>query len=202
MYVVARSLSQGYLAGFVSALGLSVGVLVHVLAAVIGLSTLLVSSATAFTLVKYIGAAYLIYLGIQAILSKTESGTLRVLNRQPLLRLFADGVIVSVFNPKIALFFLSFLPQFVAPEAESATHQIVILGFVYAALALVTDSAYAMAAGLVREHLGGGISRSPAVRYIAGSLLIGLGLKSARPTSTSRSTVSPAPASPFQGLAY
>lgn len=179
MYVVARSLSQGYTAGLVSALGLSAGVLAHVLASIIGLSAILMTSATAFTIVKYLGAGYLVYLGIRAILSTRTINEPQELNRSPLLRLFLDGVIVSVFNPKIAIFFFSFLPQFVDPGAGSATSQIVTLGLVYAVLALITDSTYGLIAGRIRNSPRREVTGRPAIQYIAGSLLIGLGLKTA-----------------------
>ncbi len=179
MYVVARSVSQGYLAGFVSALGLSAGVLAHVAAAVIGLSAILLTSATAFAIVKYLGAAYLIYLGIQMVLAGRTAGEPEAVDPVPLPRLFADGVLVSVFNPKIAVFFLAFLPQFVDPALGSGPQQILLLGLIYAGLALMTDSAYGFLAGGLKQLLRGKVMRGPAPRYLGGGLLVGLGVKAA-----------------------
>ena len=113
LYTVARSLSQGQRAGLVSVLGLSAGALVHVAAATIGLSAILLTSATAFGIVKALGAAYLIYLGICALLARDATADVGAPEPRLLSRLFTDGVVVSVLNPKIAVFFLAFLPQFV-----------------------------------------------------------------------------------------
>lgn len=178
-YVVTRSLTQGYLAGFVSALGLSVGVLAHVIAAVIGLSAVLLTSATAFAIVKYLGAGYLVYLGIRAISSTRKIDKIQALACQPLRRLFFDGVVISVFNPKISIFFLAFLPQFVIPEFGSETLQILSLGLLYAALALITDSTYGILARSIKNTHRRMFVKDPILQYITGSFLIGLGLKAA-----------------------
>ena len=116
LYMVARSLGQGQRAGLVSVVGLSVGALVHVSAATAGLSAILLTSATAFGFVKTLGAGYLIYLGVRAILARYETTDVGAPLPRSLRRLFIDGVVVSVFNPKIAVFFLAFLPQFVDPS--------------------------------------------------------------------------------------
>ncbi len=117
LYVVARSVSQGLPAGLASALGLSAGALVHVVAAAGGLSALLLASATAFEIVKLLGAGYLIYLGLRTLFARAPLPGLQAPSPLPVRRLFFDGVIVSVLNPKIAVFFLAFLPQFVDPSA-------------------------------------------------------------------------------------
>jgi len=179
MYVVARSASQGFRAGLASAVGLSAGALVHVLAAAAGLSAILLASATAFTVVKLMGAAYLCYLGLQMLLSGRPSADIATTARLPLRRLVYDGVIVSVFNPKIAVFFLAFLPQFVAPGGGSIAQQILILGLVYSGLALLTDSAYAFLASNVRQWLGGRMLRGRVPRYLGGSIYLGLGVTAA-----------------------
>jgi threonine/homoserine/homoserine lactone efflux protein len=116
LYMVARSLGQGQRAGLVSVVGLSVGALVHVSAATAGLSAILLTSATAFGFVKTLGAGYLIYLGVRAILARDETTDVGAPSPRSLRRLFIDGVVVSVLNPKIAVFFLAFLPQFVDPS--------------------------------------------------------------------------------------
>ncbi|MEX3007146.1 LysE family translocator [Hoeflea sp. TYP-13] len=179
LYVVARSLNQGIMAGFVSALGLSVGVLVHVAAAVAGLSAIVLTSATAFLIVKFLGAGYLVYLGIQTLRSGRASIQSDTVTRLPLSRLFTDGVMVSVLNPKIAVFFLAFLPQFVDPALGSVSRQIVLLGLIYAGLALCTDSTYGVLAGSLKRMFHGDFLQGPLPRYISGSLLVGLGLKAA-----------------------
>ncbi|MCP4315659.1 MAG: LysE family translocator [Hyphomicrobiales bacterium] len=179
IYVVARSLNQGFAAGFVSAAGLSTGVLVHVAAAVIGLSAILLTSATAFAIVKYIGAVYLIYLGFKMLFAGGKGGTSESVARLPFARLFIDGIMVSVFNPKIALFFLAFLPQFVDPSLGSVPLQIALLGLAYSALALMTDSTYGLVGGVLRHRLRADILHGRIPRIFSGSLLIGLGFKAA-----------------------
>ena len=179
LYVVARSASQGVGAGLVSAVGLSVGVFVHVAAAAGGLSALLLASSTAFGIVKLLGAAYLIYLGVTTLLAARRVPEIGIPSPLGMRRLFVDGVIVSVFNPKIAVFFLAFLPQFVDPGVGSAGQQILLLGLIYAALALITDGTYALLAGALRHLVQGRIMQGKWPSYITGSLYIGLGLNAA-----------------------
>ncbi len=179
LYVVARSVGQGYRAGVVSALGLSLGALVHVAAATAGLSAILLTSATAFGIVKALGAGYLIYLGLRTLMSSRPTAGVEVPSHLPLYRLLSDGVIVSVFNPKVAVFFLAFLPQFVEPSQGPIPQQVLLLGFLYAALAFLTDSAYALLAGGFRHWLGRGLMRGPLPRYLSGGLYIGLGVNAA-----------------------
>jgi threonine/homoserine/homoserine lactone efflux protein len=180
LYIVARSVDQGRFAGFVSALGISVGGLVHVIAATIGLSSLLASSATAFTIVKYAGAAYLIVLGIRRLLTREEVADDVARPPRARRRIFVDGVVVNVLNPKTALFFLAFLPQFVDPDQGAATLQILLLGLIFVAIALCSDSLWALAAGT----LGGWLRRSRwylgVKRWVTGTVFVGLGLSTAR----------------------
>src|SRR6187402_3413980 len=128
LYIVAQSISRGRLAGIVSMLGIQVGGLVHVAAAAAGLSALLVHSAVAFNAVKYAGAAYLVFLGLRRILGKDETEVPGVRPEKSLRRLFGQGVVINVLNPKTALFFFSFLPQFVDVDAGSVAVQIATLG--------------------------------------------------------------------------
>ena len=179
LYVVARSVGQGYRAGVVSALGLSLGALVHVAAATAGLSAILLTSATAFGIVKALGAGYLIYLGVRTLLSKRPTASAETPSPLSFSRLLGDGVIVSIFNPKIAVFFLAFLPQFVEPGRGSIPQQVFFLGCLYAAIAFVTDSAYALLAGSLRHWVGGRVMRGPLPRYVSGGLYIGLGVNAA-----------------------
>jgi threonine/homoserine/homoserine lactone efflux protein len=182
LYIVARSVDQGRFAGLVSALGICVGSLVHVTAATIGLSSLLASSATAFTVVKYAGAAYLILLGIHRLLTREEVAEVAARPPRALRKIFRDGVIVNVLNPKTALFFLAFLPQFVDPAQGAATLQILVLGLVFTVIALSSDSLWALAAGTA----GGLLRRSRwylgVKRWVTGTVLVALGASATRAT--------------------
>lgn len=179
LYIVARSLGQGHRAGLLSVLGLSVGALVHVAAATAGLSAILLASATAFGIVKALGAGYLIYLGLRTLLAPGPTTGSEAPTPRSLYRLFTDGVVVSVLNPKIAVFFLAFLPQFVEPSRGPVSQQVLSLGLIYVALALVTDSAYALLAGSLRHWLGGRVVQGPLPRYVSGALYLGLGVSTA-----------------------
>ena len=179
LYIVARSVEQGRAAGIVSSLGVQVGTLVHVAAAALGLSALLVSSAAAFAAVRYAGAAYLIYLGIKTLLTKEETAAARRLGRARLGQVFRQGVIVNVLNPKTALFFFAFLPQFVDASRGSVGAQIVLLGSILVLLGTLSDFAYALAAGSVGGWLRGNRKLLRAQRYFTGSVYLGLGAATA-----------------------
>ena len=179
LYIIARSMDQGRLAGFVSVLSIESGNSVHVLAATLGLSAILMSSALAFSIVKYLGAAYLIYLGIRRLLARDQSHEIARVQRQSLRRIYSQGVMVATLNPKTALFFLAFLPQFVDPTAGSVTLQLLMLGGTFVAMAIVTDSMYA----LLASTAGGWLKRNQSFlrtdRYLVGSVYIGLGVTAA-----------------------
>jgi threonine/homoserine/homoserine lactone efflux protein len=179
LYIVTRSLSQGRRAGLVSVLGLSAGALVHVVAATAGLSAILLASATAFGAVKALGAGYLIYLGVRTLLSTGSSATDDATDVRSASRLFTDGVIVSVLNPKIAVFFLAFLPQFVDQTRGPIAQQIFALGLLYVLLALITDGLYAVLAASVRHWIDASFMRGPVPRYASGAVYIGLGVTTA-----------------------
>ncbi len=179
LYVVARSLNQGRRAGLVSVLGLSVGALVQVGAATAGLSAILLTSATAFGIVKLLGAGYLIYLGVRLLFARQPVAGVEAPTPRSLHNLFKDGVIVSVLNPKIAIFFLAFLPQFVEASRGPVPQQILLLGLLYVLLALFTDGAYAYLAGGLRRWLGGRVMKGPLPRYASGVVFIGLGVSTA-----------------------
>src|SRR5918912_1274602 len=136
LYIIARSVRQGRRAGIVSSLGVQVGSLVHISAATCGLSALLLSSALAFGVVKYAGAAYLIYLGVKTLLTKEGAGPAREVKGASLSPVFYQGVVVNLLNPKTALFFLAFLPQFVDPSRGAAWTQVLLLGAKFVVLAL------------------------------------------------------------------
>src|SRR5512136_2888180 len=179
LYIVARSLDQARRAGLVSVLSIEVGNSVHVLAAAAGLSALLLSSALAFSIVKYMGAAYLIYLGLRRLLTRDAVQSAAGLQRQSLRRIFRQGVIVAVLNPKTALFFLAFLPQFVDPSRGSVAAQLLTLGCLFVLMAVITDSLYALLAGTAGQWLKGTRSFVRAERYVVASVYIGLGVTAA-----------------------
>jgi threonine/homoserine/homoserine lactone efflux protein len=179
LYVVTRSIHQGKCAGLVSVLGIHLGTLVHITAATAGLSALLVSSATAFTVVKLAGAAYLIALGVWTLLSRTAAADVVLGGERRLRRVLAQGVVVNVLNPKTALFFLAFLPQFVDPHRGHATLQIALLGTTFAVLGLVTDSVWAVGAGAAGDVLRRSRHFARVQRYVSGSVFVGLGVVAA-----------------------
>jgi len=179
LYIVARSLDQGRLAGFVSVLSIEAGNFVHVLAATLGLSAILVSSALAFSIVKYLGAAYLIYLGVHRLLMREAATQPATFQRQSLRRIFRQGVLVAILNPKTALFFFAFLPQFVDSSKSSFTLQLFTLGCLFVLMAIVTDSLYALLAGAVGQWIKGSRPFLRVGRYLIGTVYIGLGIMAA-----------------------
>ncbi|MGB7873045.1 MAG: LysE family translocator [Anaerolineales bacterium] len=179
LYIIARSMDQGRLAGFVSVLSIESGNSLHVLAATLGLSAILMSSALAFTVVKYMGAAYLIYLGVRRLFAREQDHQISALQRQSLRRIYSQGVLVAALNPKTALFFLAFLPQFVNPSAGSVSLQLLTLGGLFVMMAIVTDSMYAFLASTAGGWLKKNRSFLRSGRYIIGSVYIGLGVTAA-----------------------
>ena len=175
LYVVVQSAEQGRRVGLASVAGIHLGTLVHVAAATVGLSALVVASAVAFSTVKYAGAAYLIYLGVRRLLARAEDLELRR-TREPLRRAFARGIVVNVLNPKTALFFLAFLPQFVDPHRGGVWSQVLVLGLLFVGLGLISDSLYALVAGTVGGLLR---RRRRALRYGSGLVFVGLGAAAA-----------------------
>ena len=175
LYIVYQSAEQGRRVGLASVAGVHLGTLVHVAAASAGLSALIVASSLAFSVVKYAGAGYLVYLGIRKLLERNEETRIER-RREPLRRAFMRGMIVNALNPKTALFFLAFLPQFVAPDRGGVWSQALVLGFVFVGLGLVTDSLYALVAGTVGGLLR---RRRNAVRYGSGIVFIALGATAA-----------------------
>jgi threonine/homoserine/homoserine lactone efflux protein len=178
IYIVTRSAHQGRRAGLVSALGIGVGTLFHVAAAGLGLSALLVSSAAAFSLVKYLGAAYLIFLGVRKLRENAGPAAAEAPPLAPIRRIFSEGILVNVLNPKTALFFLAFLPQFVDPGKPFAP-QILGLGLLFAFLGVASDSMWALAAGGAAGWLRSNPRFATRQRYVAGGVYIGLGLVAA-----------------------
>jgi threonine/homoserine/homoserine lactone efflux protein len=180
IYVVARSVEGGRLRGLVSVLGVELGTLLHVVFAAAGLSAIVVSSAAAFSVVKWLGAAYLVWLGLRQILGRDGGDEEPALSGggENRLRIFSQSVLVQVLNPKVALFFLAFLPQFVDPSRGAAWTQVVVLGATLATLGLFTDGLYALLGGTAGEWIrkqrsGAGLRR--AGRYVTGGVYIALG---------------------------
>src|SRR5438309_11573246 len=177
LYIVARSVEQGRIAGLASVCGITTGTLVHVLAAALGLSALLASSALAFAVVKYAGAGYLIYIGARRILSRSDRPAAQLeLPRRSLGRLYRDGFVVNLLNPKTALFFLAFLPQFVDVTRGHVGRQILILGLMFVGLGLVTDGLYALGAGSAARWLRASPRFLASERWVSGGMYIGLGV--------------------------
>jgi threonine/homoserine/homoserine lactone efflux protein len=182
IYVSSRTLSQGPKAGMISAAGIFIGCLVHTLAAILGLSVIIAKSAFLFGVIKYLGAAYLIYLGIKTLMTKTAITEIENLPPVNKIKLLRQGIITNILNPKVAIFFLSFLPQFVDPASPNLKFQLLTLGIwfdIQGALILV---AVAWILGKTTRF----IKRSPVFwniqQKITGFVLVGLGIKIALTT--------------------
>jgi threonine/homoserine/homoserine lactone efflux protein len=179
-YIVTRSLAQGRRAGVRSMLGVQAGGLVHVVAAAFGVSALIASSATAFTIVKYAGAAYLILLGVRKLRSRGEEDEAPELRAEVSAgRLFWQGVVVNVLNPKTALFFLAFLPQFVDPSAGPVAPQMLVLGTMLVGLGVMSDGTYALLAAGAGRKLRETAAARRRLDRLSGGVFIGLGLVAA-----------------------
>lgn len=176
LYIVARSVEQGRLAGIVSTLGVGFGTMFHVAAAALGISALLATSATAFGVLKYLGAAYLIYLGIRKLMERDRDRGERVQSPESLGRMFWQGVVVNVLNPKTALFFLAFLPQFIDVSGGHATLQMVALGLLFVVMGICSDGIWALFAGSAGNWLKSHVGLLRAQRYFSGGVFIALGL--------------------------
>ncbi|WP_287803983.1 LysE family translocator [Diaphorobacter sp.] len=171
LLTVARATTSGTRVGVATGAGIAAGDVIHTAMAIIGISALIAASATLFSIVKYLGAAYLVYLGIQAILAKTTSqpttaGALPVTAQKA----FRQAILAEVLNPKTALFFLAFLPQFVHPENGSVSLQLTTLGIIFVLLGLVSTLVFAIGAG----GLGKFLRRNPAVLKWQGKVVGGI----------------------------
>lgn len=177
LYIVTRSIVQGRRCGLVSVGAVALGNLGNAFAASLGLAAVFAWSALAFTVVKWAGALYLIYLGVQMFRSSAADSTVAAPDAAPLWRIFRDGFLVALLNPKTAVFFAAFLPQFLSAEISTLA-QSLVLGTIFVAIAAVTDSAYALAAGAVAPAVRGSGVRHIG-RRLGGSIFIGLGLLTA-----------------------
>lgn len=182
LYIVARSVEQGRAAGLISVLGIHLGTIVHVVAAAVGLSALIVSSSLAFSVVKYVGAAYLIWIGIRTFLARDPSPDATAVPAESLRRVFRDGFVVNLFNPKTAIFFLAFLPQFVDPARGAIHWQILVLGLTFMVLGMVSDGVFALLAGAAGDFLRRNRRFLRLQRWFAGTSFIGLGITAAMAT--------------------
>jgi threonine/homoserine/homoserine lactone efflux protein len=176
VYVVTRSLDQGRSAGVVSMLGIETGTLAYALAAAAGLSGLIAASMVAFAVVKYAGAAYLVYLGVRKLLERDPAD-----GPPPSARsgLYVKGVLVQLLNPKVAIFFVAFLPQFVDPSRGPIALQTLLLGTLFTLLAVLSDGAYALLAGAIGARLRAGQRARRRLARLSGGVYIGLGLSAA-----------------------
>ena len=180
LYIVAHSVDQGRRAGLASASGIATGTLAHVMAATVGLSALMVTSSAAYALVKYAGAAYLIYLGIKKFRERPVPDDKKIDVRPlPLRRVYAQGVLVQLLNPKAAIFFFAFLPQFVSPVRGNVSLQFFVLGMLFTVLGLLSDSAWALAAGATAGWLRQNQVFIRNQHYVSGTVYLGLGLATA-----------------------
>lgn len=177
LYIITRSTEQGTKAGLISVCGIQAGTLVHAIAASLGVSAILMASAMAFALLKYAGAAYLIYLGCKKIFGPKTAATE---NRKPIPQsmpaIFWQGMVVNVLNPKCALFFFAFLPQFIKPAQGNVTGQVLFFGLLFTMLAFMTDGFYALAAGRLGKYLRSNTYYLKLEAYISGMIYIFLGV--------------------------
>lgn len=178
LYIIARSASQGRAAGLVSVLAIETANLIQAIAAGLGLSAILLSSALAFDVVKYLGAAYLIFLGIRKLLSSDNEAEEEI-KQESLRQIYWQGVAINILNPKTALFFFAFLPQFVDPALGNVVAQNLLLGMIFVGLAIVTDSLYALVISSFADTLRGNRRFQTGGRYFAGLVYVGLGITTA-----------------------
>jgi len=179
LYVVTRSIEMGRAGGVSSVAGITTGTVVHVTLATAGLSSLILASTVAFDAVKYVGAAYLVFLGIRRLVTRKEEtldGDRAPRTRR---RAYTQGIVVNLTNPKTIVFVFAFLPQFVDVNAGHVWLQVLVLGFSFAGLGFLSDSAYALAAGTVADRLRGSRGIARFERWFGGSVLVGLGVAAA-----------------------
>lgn len=177
LYVMARSISQGVSGGIAAAIGLAVGGLFHVLATVLGLAAIFKHSPTLYTAVKLLGAFYLIYLGIKYFRTKPNDEDVKVKksNYKPLSRIFYESVLIEITNPKTALFFIAFLPQFVNPEIGSVSFQLLIFGIIVVVSAIPIDVSVAIFSSKVASLINKSKKAQVIQERVSGSILFALG---------------------------
>ena len=179
LYITARSASQGRMAGLVSVFAIETANFLQAVAAALGLSAILLSSALSFDVVKYLGAAYLIYLGIRKLMASEGDAESETVKQESLSRIYWQGFAVNILNPKTALFFFAFLPQFVDPSKGNVTGQTLLLGAIFVGMAIITDSLFALLASSLASRLNGNVRFQKGGRYFAGLVYVGLGITTA-----------------------
>jgi len=179
LYITARSATQGRMAGLVSVFAIETANFIQAAAAALGLSAILLSSALAFDVVKYLGAAYLIYLGIRKLLASDNGMEDEMVKEESLSRIYWQGFAVNILNPKTALFFFAFLPQFVDPAKGNVTGQTLLLGAIFVGMAIITDSIFALLASSLASKLTHNRRFQKGQRYFAGLVYVGLGITTA-----------------------
>ncbi|GHO71235.1 RhtB family transporter [Ktedonobacter sp. SOSP1-52] len=179
LFVMTRSVDQGRRVGVISSLGVGAADLIQTTAAAFGLSALLLTSALAFSVVKYLGAAYLIYLGIRTLLRRDEPHLTERAEPKSLPRMFLQGMMVELLNPKTALFFLAFLPQFVDPARGTIALQFLLFGSLYTILGFCSLTLYGLVAGTTATLIKRSTRFQRIQRYVTGSIYIALGLTAA-----------------------
>jgi len=172
LYITARSASQGRIAGLISVLAIETANFIQAVAAALGLSAILLSSALAFDVVKYLGAAYLIYLGVRKLMASEDAVETAGFKRESLARIYWQGLAINILNPKTAFFFLAFLPQFVDPALGNVTAQTLLLGAIFVGMAIITDSLYALLASSLAGRLAGNRGFQKGQRYFAGLVYV------------------------------
>ena len=182
LYIIARSASQGRKAGLLSVAGVHTGTLIHVIAASLGLSALLISSALAFNIVKYIGAAYMVYLGLRVWLSRAAPSDVALPEPDGKARVFIQGMLTNVLNPKVALFFFAFLPQFADTSRGNVAGQILLLGIVLTFIGIGGDLAVALLASSAGDWLRRRSKAQRVQKWVTGGVYISLGLSAALAT--------------------
>ena len=177
MYVVARSLGQGRAAGIVSSFGIAAGCVVHTLAVGFGLVTVIMAVPAAYQVIKYAGAAYLIFLGVRVVTGRDSERADTPTKRESLHVIFFQGMLTNLLNPKVALFFLAFLPQFVNKASPALALQIIVLGLMFNVSGTIVNVLVALGASFTGERFRAQLRNSSLFRWVTGSIFIGLGLR-------------------------
>jgi threonine/homoserine/homoserine lactone efflux protein len=179
LYVVTRSIEMGRAGGLASVAGITTGTITYVALAAAGLSSLLLASTAAFNAVRYVGAAYLLLLGVRRLLGRGLDVAKAEAPPRTHRRAYSQGIVVNLTNPKTIVFVFAFLPQFVDPHAHHAWLQVLVLGLSFTALGFLSDSVYALAAGTVADRLRGSAGIARVQRWLGGGVLVGLGILAA-----------------------
>ena len=177
MYVITRSVTEGRYAGIASAFGIAGGTIIHTLAVAFGLTGLLLAVPSAYVIIKLVGAAYLVYLGFRTLFKRQKDGSLISGNKKSIKSIFYQGVLTNVFNPKVALFFLAFLPQFIDPSKGSIALQIILLGLIFNTTGTIVNVIVAITASRLGNKLKTKLNNSSVFKWIAGTVFISLGIR-------------------------